>query len=183
MDTPVEALLNGLRAWDGEAMGQAAIAAIESAGEAAISAATRKEITWQFRELLEQLEGHPMIGQHFKVPELGCDFVLEGSVEWTDQPGKARHRKVLLHFGPAVGKDRELSARWRAMGFPGRGIALERDEVRTPLPLQDEPGYSPRAAGRASIDRRGRLRRCRVIHMLMRWRPKWAVPNRCWISI
>ncbi len=155
MHTPVEALLNGLRAWDGEAMGQAAIAAIESAGEAAISAATRKEITWQFRELLEQMEGHPMIGQHFTVPELGCDFVLEGSVEWTDQPGKARHRKVLLHFGPAVGKDTGLSARWRAMGFPGRDIVLERDEVRTPLPLQDEPGYAPRAS-RPSIHRPSR---------------------------
>lgn len=142
-----QAFLEAFKAWDGARMGDALVRMTECfAGGRRLSDATRTQLNWQCRELLQGMEAHPRLGSIVEVPEIDLQLVVSGEVEWTGDPGVAKHPRFKLHVRPGADQPPSVRERWREHGFTDQPILLDRDEVRTPAPLKDEPGHDAAAS-------------------------------------
>jgi hypothetical protein len=148
------AFVEAFKAWDGYGMAEALIRIAEEFGGFECSAKTRENITWSCRELLANMEVHPLTGTLVFVPEGPVTFVLDGGVE-PPPSGAAPDRcaKVTLKLALSALEPSALKRRWRALGLVGEVLAIDRDEVRTPAPLKGEPGFPGDQAGKPSIHR------------------------------
>jgi hypothetical protein len=145
-----QAFVDGFKAWDANAMAQALIQIVQVLLDMDCTDETKHEITWSCRELLESMEGHPGIGKLIDVPEGPFTLVLNGGVHWSS--GLLPHSRVTLKLAVGAKESAAFKDRWKQCDFIGEELAIRRDEVKTPAPLNGEPGFS-RKLQRSSIHR------------------------------
>jgi len=128
---------------------------IQELGQVECSDETRRELSWSCRELLDDLESHPVPGASTVIfaPEGPVSLLLDARVQssgWGLWPG---HPKVTLRLALSELESRGSKRRWRSLGLVDKTIAIERDRVRTPAPLKGESGYRGHQPGKPSIHR------------------------------
>jgi hypothetical protein len=132
--------IEAFKNWDAEKMAEILIKIAELIGKKNLSKESKDDIVWSCREALESVERHPNIGMFVDVLEFGFSFRHNVSVEWTKSP-PSRHNSVKLGFG-IVSDEVECKKNWVVLGFEDTNYVFPRDDVKTPRPLRDEPGFN-----------------------------------------
>ena len=152
-----QAFVEAFKAWDGAAMADALARIANELGQVECSEETRSELTWSCREFFECMEDHTSIGTGFFVPEGPISFVLGCDVRKSGEGPPARHPMVTLQLAPSAVESEALKSRWGSLGLDDKAIAIDREEVRTPVPFVGEPGHPGDRPGRPSIHRPGQV--------------------------
>ena len=142
-------LLAAFQAWDGFRMGEVLIQIATALAGRECSHATKEDLVWYCRELLESMEIHPSVGYMIEVPEGPYTLVFSAGVKWTPSPGKLPHSNLSIEI--RASHEHRVLQRWEELGFTSEPIEIPRGLVTTPTPLKDEPGFDPSRAGRPTI--------------------------------
>src|SRR5262249_1670840 len=89
---------------------------------------------------------------------------IRGNVEWTTNSSQ-RHSKIMIQLMPSA-KDNSSTAKWKDLGLSNELIEIDRDLVKTPIPLKGEPGYSSEVVSkrRAQINKPKQANRLAPTH-------------------
>src|SRR4029453_13409155 len=142
--------LTAFRAWDGFAMGEALIRIANVLVRRECSPDTKEHIVWSCRELLESMEGHPLLGYTIGVLEGPFALILTTGVGGTSSPGKLQHSNVSNKMRISR-EDSQFEQRWKELGFSSQTIEIPRNLVKSRIPLKDEPGYDMSLSGYPTI--------------------------------
>lgn len=142
--------LTAFRAWDGFVMGEVLIKIATTLAGRECSRATKEDLVWSCRELLESMEVHPGIGYLIEVPEGPFTLVGCAGAKWTPSPGTMLHSNLTIEM--RVRSDgSHFEQRWEELGFSSETVEIPRGLVNTRVPLKDEPGYNPSRDGSPTI--------------------------------
>ena len=143
MHTYKDDFIEAFKNWDSEKMAEALIKIAELLADQKLSEDSKDEIIWSCRELLESVEGHPNIMTSIDVLDFGFSFSFNTGVEWTKSP-PSRHNAVKLGFRVSSDESK-WKTKWSELGFENTDYVFPRDQVKTPRPLKDEPGFDWKA--------------------------------------
>jgi hypothetical protein len=135
-------------------MTQAMTRIVEQLIGAPPSAESQEELSWQCRELLDNVAGHPCVSSLFTVVarsgahiwfDLSCTGAFDGI-------GTRQHvAAVKIRFIPTKSNPADIAPRWRFLGFSIDEIVVPRSEIQSPFPLKGEAGYEALTLSRRSI--------------------------------
>jgi hypothetical protein len=147
-----QAFIDAFKAWDANGMARALIEIVQVLADTVCKDETKDEIIWSCREFLERMEQHPEIGSLIRVPEGPFTIVLNGGVQWSSSSSPSRHPQVTLELALGANESVALKDRWNQFDFVGEEIAIRRNEVSTPAPLQGEAGFRGNQSQKPSVD-------------------------------